>query len=152
MHEDIMAARSRDQQVDWLEDTDEEDDEQELEARYRFMAKIQEVLPADLGTDVDPLERQFAITEGQNPLIKILLLSINLFVCIILIDPHASCVAAGSTIKDNPFAQAEENPFVNVFSPKPSSEESSSEDLSSAESNQVIQHVDPILYRSFLAC
>nr|GEX60732.1 hypothetical protein [Tanacetum cinerariifolium] len=45
------------EQVDWLEDMDEEDDEQELEARYSFMAKIQEVLPADLGTDVDPLER-----------------------------------------------------------------------------------------------
>nr|GEX73610.1 helicase [Tanacetum cinerariifolium] len=39
------------------QDTDEEDDEQELEARYSFMAKIQEVLPADLGTDADPLEK-----------------------------------------------------------------------------------------------
>ncbi|GKB90736.1 hypothetical protein Tco_0963008 [Tanacetum coccineum] len=31
------------EQVDWLEDTDEEIDEQELEAHYDFMAKIQEV-------------------------------------------------------------------------------------------------------------
>ncbi|GKG08090.1 hypothetical protein Tco_0333922, partial [Tanacetum coccineum] len=31
------------EQADWLEDTDEEIDEQELEAHYSFMAKIQEV-------------------------------------------------------------------------------------------------------------
>ncbi|GJV11388.1 retrovirus-related pol polyprotein from transposon TNT 1-94 [Tanacetum coccineum] len=37
-------------------------------------------------------------------------------------------VAAGPTIKDNPFAQADNNPFVNVFAPKPSSDESSSGD------------------------
>ncbi|GKB53955.1 hypothetical protein Tco_0904708 [Tanacetum coccineum] len=48
-------------------------------------------------------------------------------------------VAAGPTIDDNPFAQAEDNPFVNMFPPEPSSEESSSEDVSSAESTQVIQ-------------
>ncbi|GKD79256.1 hypothetical protein Tco_1341877 [Tanacetum coccineum] len=35
-------------QADWLEDTDEEIDKQELEADYSFMAKIQEVLPADV--------------------------------------------------------------------------------------------------------
>ncbi|GKC49044.1 hypothetical protein Tco_1071789 [Tanacetum coccineum] len=44
-------------QSDWLEDTDEEIDEQELEAHYSFMAKIQEVLPADLGSDAEPLEK-----------------------------------------------------------------------------------------------
>ncbi|GJY92935.1 hypothetical protein Tco_0508717 [Tanacetum coccineum] len=38
-------------------------------------------------------------------------------------------VAAGPTIKDNPFAQAYNDPFVNVFAPKPSSEESSSGNL-----------------------
>ncbi|GJT93404.1 integrase, catalytic region, zinc finger, CCHC-type containing protein [Tanacetum coccineum] len=38
-------------------------------------------------------------------------------------------VAAGPTIKDNPFAQAKDNPFVNVFAPEPSSEESSSGDV-----------------------
>ncbi|GJY36113.1 hypothetical protein Tco_0421491 [Tanacetum coccineum] len=48
-------------------------------------------------------------------------------------------VAAGPTIEDNPFAQAEDNPFVNLFAPEPSSEESSSGDVSSAESNKVIQ-------------
>ncbi|GKC43954.1 integrase, catalytic region, zinc finger, CCHC-type containing protein [Tanacetum coccineum] len=45
------------EQADWLEDTDEEIDEQELEAHYSFMAKIQEVLPADSGSDVEPLEK-----------------------------------------------------------------------------------------------
>nr|GEY14738.1 Gag-Pol polyprotein [Tanacetum cinerariifolium] len=48
-------------------------------------------------------------------------------------------VIAGPTIKDNPFAQAEENPFVNVFAQEPSSEESSSRDVSLAKSTQVIQ-------------
>ncbi|GJT84994.1 retrovirus-related pol polyprotein from transposon TNT 1-94 [Tanacetum coccineum] len=43
-------------QADWKEDTDEEIDEQELEAHYSFMAKIKEVLPADLGSDAKPLE------------------------------------------------------------------------------------------------
>ncbi|GJW78256.1 hypothetical protein Tco_0139938 [Tanacetum coccineum] len=35
------------EQSDWLADTDEEIDEQELEAHYNFMAKIQEVPTAD---------------------------------------------------------------------------------------------------------
>ncbi|GJY26077.1 retrovirus-related pol polyprotein from transposon TNT 1-94 [Tanacetum coccineum] len=48
-------------------------------------------------------------------------------------------VASGPTIEDNPFAQAENDPFVNMFAPEPSSKESSSGDVSSAESNQVIQ-------------
>ncbi|GKD33954.1 retrovirus-related pol polyprotein from transposon TNT 1-94, partial [Tanacetum coccineum] len=42
---------------DWLEDTDEEIDEQELEAHYSYMAKIQEVPTADSGTDTEPLEQ-----------------------------------------------------------------------------------------------
>ncbi|GJZ23799.1 putative ribonuclease H-like domain-containing protein [Tanacetum coccineum] len=37
-------------------------------------------------------------------------------------------VAAGPTFEDNPFAQADNDPFVNVFAPEPSSEESSSGD------------------------
>nr|GEU31063.1 copia protein [Tanacetum cinerariifolium] len=48
-------------------------------------------------------------------------------------------VAMGTTIKDNPFAQAKDIPFVNVFAPKPSFKESSSRDVSLAESTQVIQ-------------
>ncbi|GJX90299.1 hypothetical protein Tco_0343625 [Tanacetum coccineum] len=35
------------EQADWLEETDEEIDEQELEAHYSYMAKIQEVSPAE---------------------------------------------------------------------------------------------------------
>ncbi|GJT67118.1 hypothetical protein Tco_1018598 [Tanacetum coccineum] len=43
------------EQSDWLADTDEEIDEQELEAHYSYMAKIQEVPNADSGTDTEPL-------------------------------------------------------------------------------------------------
>nr|GEX41577.1 hypothetical protein [Tanacetum cinerariifolium] len=45
------------EQSDWLADTDEEIDEQEFEAHYSFMAKIQEVLTADARTDTEPLEQ-----------------------------------------------------------------------------------------------
>ncbi|GKE64093.1 copia protein, partial [Tanacetum coccineum] len=44
------------EQSDCLVDTDEEIDEQELEAHYSYMAKIQEVPNADSGTDAEPLE------------------------------------------------------------------------------------------------
>ncbi|GKA88919.1 hypothetical protein Tco_0810731 [Tanacetum coccineum] len=43
--------------TDWLEDTDEEIDEEELEAYYSFMAKIQGVLHAESGSDAEPLEK-----------------------------------------------------------------------------------------------
>nr|GEW90234.1 hypothetical protein [Tanacetum cinerariifolium] len=43
-------------QYDWLVDTDEEIDEQELEAHYNYMAKIQEVPTADTGNDSEPLK------------------------------------------------------------------------------------------------
>ncbi|GJU15507.1 retrovirus-related pol polyprotein from transposon TNT 1-94 [Tanacetum coccineum] len=45
------------EKVDWLEDTDEEIYEQELEAHYSYMAKIQEVPIADSRTYTDPLEQ-----------------------------------------------------------------------------------------------
>nr|GEW33049.1 hypothetical protein [Tanacetum cinerariifolium] len=44
------------EQYDWLPDTDEEVDEQELKAHYSYMAKIQEVPTADSGTDSEPVE------------------------------------------------------------------------------------------------
>nr|GEX10359.1 hypothetical protein [Tanacetum cinerariifolium] len=44
------------EQVDWLEDTDEEIDEQELEARYSFISKIREVLPINSSSKDTPLE------------------------------------------------------------------------------------------------
>ncbi|GKA30605.1 hypothetical protein Tco_0716910 [Tanacetum coccineum] len=45
------------EQSDWLADTDEDIDEQELEAHYSYMAKIQEVPNAHSGTDFEPLEQ-----------------------------------------------------------------------------------------------
>ncbi|GJT93491.1 integrase, catalytic region, zinc finger, CCHC-type containing protein [Tanacetum coccineum] len=44
----------------------------------------------------------------------------------------------GPTIEDNHLAQAYNDPFVNVFAPEPSSDESSSGDVSSAEYTQVV--------------
>nr|GEX02541.1 copia protein [Tanacetum cinerariifolium] len=44
-------------QYDWLADTDEEVDEQELEAHYNYVAKIQEVPNADSSTDSEPVEQ-----------------------------------------------------------------------------------------------
>ncbi|GKB59140.1 hypothetical protein Tco_0915326 [Tanacetum coccineum] len=43
-------------QADWLVNMDEKIDEQELEAHYSYMAKIQEVPIADSGTDTEPLD------------------------------------------------------------------------------------------------
>ncbi|GKE98830.1 hypothetical protein Tco_0022181, partial [Tanacetum coccineum] len=49
-------------------------------------------------------------------------------------------VAAESTImEENPFAPVDNDPFVNVFAPEPSSEASSSKDVSSSESTYVTQ-------------
>nr|GFA45121.1 hypothetical protein [Tanacetum cinerariifolium] len=45
------------EQADWLANTDEEIDKQELEAHYSYMAKIQEVPTTDSGTDTEPLEQ-----------------------------------------------------------------------------------------------
>ncbi|GJS23111.1 retrovirus-related pol polyprotein from transposon TNT 1-94 [Tanacetum coccineum] len=46
-------------QGDWLADTDEEPDEQELEAHYMYMGKIHKVLPTESGPtfDAEPLEK-----------------------------------------------------------------------------------------------
>ncbi|GJY24186.1 hypothetical protein Tco_0397844 [Tanacetum coccineum] len=45
------------EQANWIEDTYEEINEQDLEAHYSYMAKIQEVPTADPGTDTEPLEQ-----------------------------------------------------------------------------------------------
>ncbi|GJZ39525.1 retrovirus-related pol polyprotein from transposon TNT 1-94, partial [Tanacetum coccineum] len=50
--------------------------------------------------------------------------------------------AAGPIIKDNPFAQADNDLFEKVFAPELSSAESSSGDVSAAESTQVSQSHD----------
>ncbi|GJY13222.1 retrovirus-related pol polyprotein from transposon TNT 1-94 [Tanacetum coccineum] len=51
------------EQADWLADTDEEIDEQELEAHYSFMEKIHEVLPEESSSTEQPLEQ----TTFANP-------------------------------------------------------------------------------------
>ncbi|GKC46005.1 hypothetical protein Tco_1063727, partial [Tanacetum coccineum] len=51
-------SRQSGEQADWLADTDEEIDEQELEAHYSFMAKIQEVLPEESSSHEQPLEHK----------------------------------------------------------------------------------------------
>nr|GFB54593.1 hypothetical protein [Tanacetum cinerariifolium] len=56
----VNVATARDKvgsMYDWLADTNEEVDEQKLEAHYRYMAKIQEVPIADSGTDSEPVEQ-----------------------------------------------------------------------------------------------
>ncbi|GJW16428.1 hypothetical protein Tco_0020561 [Tanacetum coccineum] len=45
------------EQSDWLADKNEEIDEQQLEAHYSFMAKIQEVPTANSGSDTDPFKQ-----------------------------------------------------------------------------------------------
>ncbi|GJS57772.1 hypothetical protein Tco_0652556 [Tanacetum coccineum] len=55
--EKMLLCKLQAEQSDWLADTNEEIDEQELEAHYSYMAKIQEVPNADLGTDVETLEQ-----------------------------------------------------------------------------------------------
>ncbi|GKF72173.1 hypothetical protein Tco_0208287, partial [Tanacetum coccineum] len=44
-------------QSNWLADTEEEINQQELEAHYSFMAKILEVPTTDSRTDTEPLEQ-----------------------------------------------------------------------------------------------
>nr|GEW25698.1 retrovirus-related Pol polyprotein from transposon TNT 1-94 [Tanacetum cinerariifolium] len=51
------SSNYKNKNYDWLVDTDEEVDEQELEAHYSYMAKIHEVLTADSGTYSEPVEQ-----------------------------------------------------------------------------------------------
>nr|GFB67019.1 hypothetical protein [Tanacetum cinerariifolium] len=54
----VAAARENvGSKYEWLADTNEEVDEQELEAHYSYIAKIQEVPTADSGTDSEPVEQ-----------------------------------------------------------------------------------------------
>ncbi|GKA08350.1 retrovirus-related pol polyprotein from transposon TNT 1-94 [Tanacetum coccineum] len=50
---------------------------------------------------------------------------------------HQGVAAESTLMEDNPFAPVDNHPFINVFAPEPSSEASSSGDLSSAESPYV---------------
>ncbi|GKD72913.1 hypothetical protein Tco_1331195, partial [Tanacetum coccineum] len=60
-----MQEAKASEQADWLADTDEEIDEQELEAHYSFMVKIQEVLPEESSSTNQPLE-QVQIHDENN--------------------------------------------------------------------------------------
>nr|GFB02585.1 hypothetical protein [Tanacetum cinerariifolium] len=52
----VNVAGTR-EKYDWLADTDKEVDDQELEAHYSYMAKIQEVPTADSSIDSEPVEQ-----------------------------------------------------------------------------------------------
>ncbi|GJX62883.1 retrovirus-related pol polyprotein from transposon TNT 1-94 [Tanacetum coccineum] len=52
---------------------------------------------------------------------------------------HQGVAAESTLMEDNPFAPVDNHPFINVFAPEPSSEASSSGDLSSSESPYVSQ-------------
>nr|GEV33285.1 retrovirus-related Pol polyprotein from transposon TNT 1-94 [Tanacetum cinerariifolium] len=52
---------------------------------------------------------------------------------------HQGIAAESTLMKDNPIAPVKNNPFINVFALEPSSDASSSEDLSSTESTYVSQ-------------
>nr|GFB18837.1 Gag-Pol polyprotein [Tanacetum cinerariifolium] len=51
----------------------------------------------------------------------------------------AGVVAESTLMDENPFAPVDNNPFINIFAPEPTSEASSSGDASSAESTYVTQ-------------
>nr|GEU61922.1 integrase, catalytic region, zinc finger, CCHC-type, peptidase aspartic, catalytic [Tanacetum cinerariifolium] len=65
---------------------------------------------------------------------------------------HQGIVAESTLMKDNPIAPVKNNPFINVFALEPSSDASSSKDLSSTEStyvSQTLHHlVDPKNFKS----
>ncbi|GJU73007.1 retrovirus-related pol polyprotein from transposon TNT 1-94 [Tanacetum coccineum] len=52
---------------------------------------------------------------------------------------HQGIAAESTLMEENLFAPVDNNPFINIFAPKPTSEASSSGDVSSAESTYVIQ-------------
>ncbi|GJR02601.1 hypothetical protein Tco_0525585 [Tanacetum coccineum] len=52
---------------------------------------------------------------------------------------HQGVAAESTLMEDNPFPPVDNDPFVNVFAPEPSSKASSSGDLSSAKSPYVTQ-------------
>ncbi|GJS50975.1 integrase, catalytic region, zinc finger, CCHC-type containing protein [Tanacetum coccineum] len=54
------------EKYDWLADTDEEIDEQELEAHYSYMEKIQEVHTVNLGTDSELFNTCVVETDDSN--------------------------------------------------------------------------------------
>ncbi|GKB28629.1 hypothetical protein Tco_0868030 [Tanacetum coccineum] len=58
-------------QADWMDDTNDEHEDQELEAHYMYMSKIQEVLPdvaekSGPNFDVEPLQKVHTYDENYN--------------------------------------------------------------------------------------
>ncbi|GJW42780.1 ribonuclease H-like domain-containing protein [Tanacetum coccineum] len=58
----VVGARENVEQADWRDDTDDEPDDQELDAHYMYMAQIQEVTPdvadnSGLIFDTEPLQK-----------------------------------------------------------------------------------------------
>ncbi|GKB78962.1 retrovirus-related pol polyprotein from transposon TNT 1-94 [Tanacetum coccineum] len=66
------------EQADWLADMDEEIDEQELEAHYSYMAKIQEVPTTDSGTDTESLKQTDQNAEDERVALANLIANLNL--------------------------------------------------------------------------
>nr|GEY50702.1 hypothetical protein [Tanacetum cinerariifolium] len=67
------------EQYDWLANTDEEVNKQELEAHYSYMAKIQEVPTADSGTDSESVNRYKTMLDIMClPIIYNILSNLNL--------------------------------------------------------------------------
>ncbi|GKB38881.1 hypothetical protein Tco_0883823 [Tanacetum coccineum] len=54
----VVEARENVEQADWKDDTDDESDDQELEAHYMYMAQIQEVTP-------DPVDNSGPIFDAE---------------------------------------------------------------------------------------
>ncbi|GJV35471.1 retrovirus-related pol polyprotein from transposon TNT 1-94 [Tanacetum coccineum] len=52
---------------------------------------------------------------------------------------HQGVVAESTLVEENPFTSVDNDPFINIFAPEPTSEASSSGDVSSAESTYVTQ-------------
>ncbi|GJV73089.1 retrovirus-related pol polyprotein from transposon TNT 1-94 [Tanacetum coccineum] len=62
----VAGARDNVEQADWKDDTDDESDDQELEAHYMYMAQIQEVTPDPVDNsgpifDAEPLHKPVEI-------------------------------------------------------------------------------------------
>ncbi|GJX05782.1 retrovirus-related pol polyprotein from transposon TNT 1-94 [Tanacetum coccineum] len=66
------------EQADWLEDTNEEIDKQELEAHYGFMEKIQEVLPPESNSTAEPLEQTDQNAEDERVALANLIANLKL--------------------------------------------------------------------------
>ncbi|GJW94585.1 retrovirus-related pol polyprotein from transposon TNT 1-94, partial [Tanacetum coccineum] len=65
---------------------------------------------------------------------------------VVLADtPSSTTINQDAPSTNNPFARAEDDPFINMFDPEPSSEASLSGDVSLVESNQFIQPHDHLV-------